>query len=107
MKTIWVLTALLIFVCGCRHPRARHGGMTSVRHGSVALNTVNFTNRISPDWLQPPTAPFTLRPGDRLEIEIIGDRSVIRTLSGQPSYIQRMECTGAMPRNPADFQFLR
>ena len=37
------------------------------------LASVETTNRISQEWLQPPTNYFTLGPGDKLEIEIIGD----------------------------------
>jgi protein involved in polysaccharide export with SLBB domain len=31
------------------------------------------TNQLKPEWLRPGTAPFTLGPGDRLEIEILGN----------------------------------
>ena len=37
------------------------------------LTTVESTNQIRPDWRQPPTNPFTLGPGDKLEIEVLGD----------------------------------
>jgi polysaccharide biosynthesis/export protein len=37
------------------------------------LAPVELTNRVAGDWLQPPTNYFTLGPGDKLEIEIIGD----------------------------------
>jgi len=35
--------------------------------------TIQSTKRISPDWLQPGTNSFQLDPGDKLEIEIVGD----------------------------------
>jgi protein involved in polysaccharide export with SLBB domain len=44
----------------------------------VAANPLNpsatlvVTNQLDPDWLRPGNAPFTLGPGDRLEIEILG-----------------------------------
>lgn len=34
------------------------------------LVSVEVTNRLNPEWLQAPTEPFTLGPGDRLEIEL-------------------------------------
>jgi polysaccharide export outer membrane protein len=34
---------------------------------------VTLTNRLQPEWLKPPTARFTLGPGDKLEIEIMGE----------------------------------
>ena len=37
------------------------------------LTTVESTNQIRPDWRQPPTNSFTLGPGDKLEIEVLGD----------------------------------
>src|SRR3982074_944430 len=39
------------------------------------------------------------------EIEIRGDRGVIRNLSGQPAQWRRFECTSPLPPNPADFRF--
>jgi protein involved in polysaccharide export with SLBB domain len=35
--------------------------------------TLAATNQLKPEWLQPGTTPFTLGPGDRLEIEILGN----------------------------------
>lgn len=40
---------------------------------SVPLTEVTLTNRIDPAWLKPPTTQFTLGPGDKLEIEILGE----------------------------------
>jgi protein involved in polysaccharide export with SLBB domain len=37
------------------------------------LATVPTTNHIHPEWLSPSTNYFTLGPGDKLEIEILGD----------------------------------
>src|SRR5688572_5324405 len=39
------------------------------------LATVESTNQIRPDWLQPPTNAFRLGPGDKIEIEIVGDNA--------------------------------
>jgi hypothetical protein len=39
------------------------------------------------------------------EIEIRGDRAVIRNLAGRPAEWRRFECNSIMPPNPADFRF--
>jgi hypothetical protein len=38
------------------------------------------------------------------ELSVAGDRSYVRTLDGEPARIERMECTGVMPRRMADFR---
>src|SRR6266568_4171822 len=45
---------------------------------SLAL-TNQATNRLNPDWLLPGTNRFTLGPGDRLEIELLGDETTRST----------------------------
>jgi protein involved in polysaccharide export with SLBB domain len=37
------------------------------------MTQIDFTNRLDPAWLKPSEAQFTLGPGDKLEIEILGD----------------------------------
>jgi len=38
------------------------------------------TGRIQPGWLEPPRQPYTLGPGDRLQIELLGhDDSILKT----------------------------
>lgn len=39
------------------------------------------------------------------EVELFGDTGRIRNLSGSPATWRRLECNGAMPRNPTDFRF--
>ncbi|MEW6305518.1 MAG: SLBB domain-containing protein [Verrucomicrobiota bacterium] len=39
------------------------------------LTAVGAADRIDPLWLHPPTNRFTLGPGDRLDIEVVGDAS--------------------------------
>src|SRR5438045_8311753 len=36
------------------------------------------------------------------EITVVGDRGLIRTLAGQPSTLQRIDCTGPLPTNMND-----
>lgn len=39
------------------------------------------------------------------EVSVIGDRGMLRNLSGQPAQWRRFECTGPLPNNPAEFRF--
>jgi hypothetical protein len=39
------------------------------------------------------------------EVQIRGNRAVLRNLAGQPPRWLRFECTGPLPSNPAEFQF--
>ncbi len=39
------------------------------------------------------------------EVGIRGDSGQIRTVSGQPATWRRLECTGPLPANPAEFRF--
>jgi hypothetical protein len=40
------------------------------------------------------------------DVEIRGDRGLLRTRSGQPSQWRRFVCSGPMPANPADLRFI-
>lgn len=42
---------------------------------SSFLTATTITNRLDPQLLQPAEAPFLLGPGDRIDIEILGDRT--------------------------------
>ena len=46
--------------------------------------TVVLTNHLDPQWLQPPTTPYTLGPGDKLEIETLGETNSIETTTVGP-----------------------
>ena len=39
------------------------------------------------------------------EVEIRGDRAVLRNLAGQPPQWRRFQCSGVLPPNPTDFRF--
>ena len=39
------------------------------------------------------------------EVEIRGDQGFIRNIAGQPAQWRRFQCSGPLPRNPADFRF--
>src|SRR5262245_23236612 len=81
MKKLIFLAVVGLMFAGCHHP---HPGRRFDPHATVPavtqLETVALTNRINPEWLRPPAEPFRLGPGDRLEIESIGDATT-RTLA--------------------------
>lgn len=66
---------LLLALTGCRSSKPVYSDF-QVPGVTPAANTnafVTLPNRLDPKWLQPPTNSFTLGPGDRLEIELIGE----------------------------------
>lgn len=69
----------LLFQTGCQHTRSRYSDLNvslpsgDSRNIAVTLTPVNMSNRIDASWLRPPTEAFTLGPGDKLELEIMGE----------------------------------
>jgi polysaccharide biosynthesis/export protein len=61
----------VLALAGCQHTLPRPPSPRPLDTAIVAAYAV--TNRIDPAWLLPPPEPFTLGPGDRLEIELTGD----------------------------------
>jgi len=59
---------------GCKHVEGRYASLKAPPIEKAApLNTVTVSRKIEPEWLKPSPDLFTLGPGDRLEIEILGD----------------------------------
>jgi protein involved in polysaccharide export with SLBB domain len=72
---LWfMLPMLALFSAGCRHVEGRYSSLnaSAVEQGAPA-KTVTVIRKIEPDWLKPSPDLFTLGPGDRLEIEVLGD----------------------------------
>jgi len=94
LLTRWLVAGclpLLLILCGCRSSQPQYADFTlpgATHHATVTSNTliastgfVALPNRLDPQWLLPPTNSFTLGPGDRLEIELIGEtNSLTQTL---------------------------
>src|ERR1051326_1140210 len=61
-----------LLLAGCQHPQPN---FASLAPGSAApqANRMTITNQFDPAWLKPPVNLFTLGPGDRLEIELLGE----------------------------------
>jgi protein involved in polysaccharide export with SLBB domain len=72
-----LLAAAGLLLTGCYMAKRgeRFDARASKQNVTVLTNltTVESTNRIRPEWRQAPTNFFTLGPGDKLEIEILGD----------------------------------
>lgn len=67
------LVGLAVLV-GCRTADPKFETAEGQSLGAIEpLTPIEFSNRIDPTWLQPATNFFTLGPGDRLEIELLGD----------------------------------
>jgi protein involved in polysaccharide export with SLBB domain len=77
ISTLFLATAIAI-LAGCSHTGPRFSDLqpfhpTETGAAPTAPSLVNMSNRLDPAWLQMPAEPFTLGPGDRLEIELIGE----------------------------------
>ncbi len=82
-----------LLLVGCQHadpyfadlpsgPASTVANVEAVRTpNSAVLSAVTLSNRLDPSWLKPPTQFFTLGPGDKLELEVLGETgSKITTL---------------------------
>jgi protein involved in polysaccharide export with SLBB domain len=65
---------LALLSAGCKHVDGKYSSphARSIEKGPPA-NTITVSRKIEPDWLKPSPDLFTLGPGDRLEIEVLGD----------------------------------
>ena len=74
-----VLAGGFAVLAGCSHYGRKYTDLQPLLAGSNAdpagtgMSAVTLSNRLDPAWLKPPVDPFTLGPGDRLEIELIGE----------------------------------
>ena len=70
-----LLVATILF-SGCQAPEPQRAEYKFDPAAPVIVSkpeTVTITNTLDPRWLEAPTRMFTLGPGDRLELELIGD----------------------------------
>src|SRR5688572_6180152 len=74
-----LLAAAGLLLTGCYYSKRgeRFDARANSRNVTILTNlaTVESTNTIQQEWLRPPTNFFTLGPGDKLEVEILGDPS--------------------------------
>src|SRR6516164_2302899 len=64
----------LLLSTGCKHANAHYPSVNAPSVQKAApTNTFIVLRKLEPEWLKPSPDLFTLGPGDRLEIEILGD----------------------------------
>ncbi|HWQ91011.1 MAG TPA: polysaccharide biosynthesis/export family protein, partial [Clostridia bacterium] len=79
-KMPWILAAMatLLLCSGCQDlSPGPYNTFKPPLKDAVKLQSVTFTNRIDPQWLQPPEDLFTLGPGDRIDIDLIGETNTL------------------------------
>ena len=75
-----LLLCCLLVLTGCRHTQPQYANLAPALPAEQSvLQSVALTNRLDPAWLQPPAEPFTLGPGDRVDIELIGETNSLTT----------------------------
>lgn len=73
------VTVLAVFLTGCVGPFERTGPKFDPRQakaaGAIVTNVVpvTLTNQAPAEYLRPGAEPFTLGPGDRIEVELVGE----------------------------------
>ena len=72
-QSLCLLLTLSVVLAGCQNPAHRNPAFKPERAEEVKLSQVDLTNRFNPGWLRPSTNLFTLGPGDKLEIELLGE----------------------------------
>lgn len=72
---LFTLLALLLAACHTpKHPASdARKPAASAPTNQTSFTTVAAERQLQPEWLRSPTNFFTLGPGDRLEIEVLGD----------------------------------
>ena len=75
MKTFLLmgLAGLMVLLTSCQHVGPRFSQLDPPAAAIDAPQAVTVTNEFDPAWLKPPTEMYTLGPGDKLEIELIGE----------------------------------
>ncbi len=81
-KSVWclpVLGVLGMVFAGCQPLQPSLAKFPVQAAPTLPLETVTVTNQIDPALLRPPTDFYTLGPGDKLEVEVIGETNVVGT----------------------------
>lgn len=66
----------ILLAVGCSSPEkkaVRFDPRPSLASSGTNLVTLTLTNKVSPEYLLPPSEPYRLGPGDRIDIEILGE----------------------------------
>lgn len=81
MKThgMLVLALLPLLFAGCQQMAPKPARFGPAPATAAAMTPITLSNRIDSTWLCPPTNLFTLGPGDRLDIEFMGETNTLAT----------------------------
>jgi protein involved in polysaccharide export with SLBB domain len=78
----------LLFLCACQSPFAHSGPKFDgrVAHAITVTNltAMAVTNQVHSDLLQPASQPFTLGPGDKIDLELLSDPTTRTTVTVGP-----------------------
>jgi hypothetical protein len=77
------------------------GLLGGVAHAQTMERRANFTGGGGPEG----RCTVEVVVDGAAEVEIRGDRALLRNLFGQPPQFRRFECTSPMPPNPVNFRF--
>lgn len=81
----WVLVSFMVtLLAGCEHGNPKFTKPGPVYQETTPMTSVTLTNQLEPEWLKPPTSLFTLGPGDKLEIETLGETNSLTTTTIGP-----------------------
>src|SRR5262245_319172 len=72
-RSVLILVSFSICLAGCQHTGPNFAKVPKAAGGIPVVNRLAITNGIDPAWLKPSLELFTLGPGDRLEIELLGE----------------------------------
>jgi protein involved in polysaccharide export with SLBB domain len=69
----FTLPLLALLSTGCKHVEGHYSSLDAPAAKTAPANTITVSRKLESDWLKPSPDLFTLGPGDRLEIEVLGD----------------------------------
>lgn len=70
-----LISAFALLLVGCKHVNGTYTSLNEidVQRGTPVPQGTTVSRKFDPAWLKPSSDLFTLGPGDRLEIEVLGD----------------------------------
>jgi polysaccharide biosynthesis/export protein len=68
-----LLSLFMMFLTACQHPTTHYSDLGAPPAAAEGLTRVSLSNRIDSAWLKAPSEPFKLGPGDKLELELLGE----------------------------------
>jgi polysaccharide biosynthesis/export protein len=74
----------MLLLAGCKHPESGFVSKMKFTDHDAGFVEVGETNRVSAAALRPPDEHFTLGPGDKLEIEIVGQPTTLANTAVGP-----------------------